>query len=371
MQKKTPSSRPLRQSNIELLRIVTACFVIVLHYNNPMIGGALASVPEGSGKQLLLYAAEAVAICAVDLFVMIPGYFLRHTGERDLLKPLELLSQLVTFELLFFCVRELPKGGVFTLDRLLKYFVPSYWFVFVYIALYLISPYVNLAWDRLSSRGRKRLLALVLGLFSFWPMLLEAGTVLTGTDLNGWSTVGLYGAQSGYTIVQFMMLYLIGMHLRDLSETRFTEEAPLWKPLLLLTANAALLIVWTFFEKRVLAGSGSWGLAWKYLNPLVISEAALFFETFRRLRMKNSRIINSLAAASFPAYLIHINLLPYLHIDQAVQGSGLRMAAHLLLSVLAVYLASWLLHRLYLLAAGPLFRRLGLRSQRWRCMRAE
>lgn len=31
-----------RQSNIELLRIMTMCGVIVLHYNNATIGGGLA-----------------------------------------------------------------------------------------------------------------------------------------------------------------------------------------------------------------------------------------------------------------------------------------------------------------------------------------
>lgn len=37
-----------RQSNIELLRIITICGVIVLHYNNVTIGGGGAGVCKRS-----------------------------------------------------------------------------------------------------------------------------------------------------------------------------------------------------------------------------------------------------------------------------------------------------------------------------------
>lgn len=47
--------RKERLSNIELLRILTIMGVIILHYNNPAIGGGLTYVKEDSVIFYLLY----------------------------------------------------------------------------------------------------------------------------------------------------------------------------------------------------------------------------------------------------------------------------------------------------------------------------
>ena len=66
-----------RQSNIELLRILAIMGVIVLHYNNAeMGGGGLGYVAKDSINEWVLRFFESVFICAVDLFVLITGYFM-------------------------------------------------------------------------------------------------------------------------------------------------------------------------------------------------------------------------------------------------------------------------------------------------------
>ena len=133
------SERSERQSNIELLRIFAALGVVLLHYNNPLIGGGFTSVEDGSINQLLMVVFEASCICAVNIFVLISGYFMRNSSKRDMLKPVELLSMYIVFELLAYLIKELPNGGPFSWKELFSYFMPIYWFIFVYIALYLIS----------------------------------------------------------------------------------------------------------------------------------------------------------------------------------------------------------------------------------------
>ena len=82
----------MRQSNIELLRILAAFGVIVQHYNNPNIGGAIRAVIPRSPNAMILAFLHVGMICAVDLFILISGYFMRDTKKRDLLKPVKLLS---------------------------------------------------------------------------------------------------------------------------------------------------------------------------------------------------------------------------------------------------------------------------------------
>lgn len=62
-----------RESNIELLRIFTAMGVIMLHYN---YARALKCVNLESFNFGVLIGLESFWVCAVDLFVLISGYFL-------------------------------------------------------------------------------------------------------------------------------------------------------------------------------------------------------------------------------------------------------------------------------------------------------
>ena len=61
MEKKT------RNSNIELLRILTMLGVVLLHYNGME---AFAAVAEGSVNQYILLLLESVCIGAVNLFIL-------------------------------------------------------------------------------------------------------------------------------------------------------------------------------------------------------------------------------------------------------------------------------------------------------------
>lgn len=65
-----------RLSNIELLRILAMSGVVILHYNNVAMDGALAYVEHNSINYYVLLFLESLTICAVDLFILI-SFFLR------------------------------------------------------------------------------------------------------------------------------------------------------------------------------------------------------------------------------------------------------------------------------------------------------
>ncbi len=367
------ADRAERQSNIELLRIVAALGVIVLHYNNPSIGGGYKAVADGSINQLVMTVSEAAFICAVNLFVLITGYFMKNSSKRDLLKPIELFAQLAVFETAFYLIKELPKGEPFSFGRFMSYYTPSYWFVFVYIALYLISPYINSVWARLDAKGKKTLLCISLGLFSVYPIAWEAVTNLSasgiwGEDKVSWygleqgiSTLGLFGSQAGYSIVNFVLMYMIGCYLRDREDDiAKTGEGKL---ILLYILNIALIVGWTYLDKAISGAPINTTTGWNYENPLVISEAVLLFMIFKNAHIKQSKIINRIAAASFPSYLIHKNLLEYAGIENAVRGSTPLLVLHIAASTLIIYLISFVIYEIYNLIARPVFAKI---SAKWK-----
>ena len=95
-----------RQTNIELLRIFAALSVILLHYNNASLGGGFYYVDEGSKNQFLMCLLEVICICAVNIYVLISGYFMKDSMKRNLMKPVKLLLQFLIFESIFFVVNE-------------------------------------------------------------------------------------------------------------------------------------------------------------------------------------------------------------------------------------------------------------------------
>ena len=73
--------------------------VIVLHYNNKDIGGALQYVTKGSINYHFLNVIESLFICAVDLFILITGYYMINTQKRNVIKPIKLIFQVIVFKL--------------------------------------------------------------------------------------------------------------------------------------------------------------------------------------------------------------------------------------------------------------------------------
>lgn len=64
-----------RKSNIELFRILLILMVIILHYFNADMGGALGHASSGSISYYFVHLIESLCIVAVNGFVLITGYF--------------------------------------------------------------------------------------------------------------------------------------------------------------------------------------------------------------------------------------------------------------------------------------------------------
>lgn len=145
-----------RESNVEFLRILAAAGVVVLHYNNKDMGGALAVVQPGSRTDLLLNLLECFFICAVNLFVLITGFYMYRNPKRDLLKPLSLFWQVILFSVGAYLITAAVNGESFSGPRFLNSFLPTNWFVTLYTVLYIISPFLNASFQNLRERKATR-----------------------------------------------------------------------------------------------------------------------------------------------------------------------------------------------------------------------
>jgi len=337
----TPLSKqpkPNRDSNIELLRILSMLGVVILHYNNASMGGGFALVPPNSLNETILYALEGLFICAVNLFILISGYFSCTSRRVDPAKAFSLLLQVIVFGGIEYGA-SLLSGEAFSVQSLFKALLPANYFVWLYIATYLLSPYINLMLSKLTHRQRNQLLLLCVVFFSVWPALLDLLQSLYPVDLTSLSTISLFGNQQGYTITNFLLMYLIGAWLRL---SGFTVKKR-YSLLVLILCTVA-----TTWLSRKHAG-----IAWSYHNPIVIISAVAAFCLFRQFSIR-SKVINCLAKGAFSCFLLHMVFLPKYHIEKAVSGTPLQLLGHILFCAVSVYLMCFVVHVVYSLLTKPL-----------------
>lgn len=336
-----------RDSGIELLRIIAALFVVILHYCNPDIGGAIV---RASGVNLLLLELlRSLSSCAVDVFILISGYFLIKSDRRVLGKPLSLFLQLLVMHVIGYLAKVGFHGfDDFSVIVLLRKCLVTNYFITLYTVLYLLSPLLNMLIANMNKRVLQKVLIVLFCVFSFYTTLWDVIRELSGNEFYGTSTIGNWGSQHGYTIVNFVVLYVTGAYLRLFGPPRIISTH--WLIIILLCVLS--IYVWGHIPSYLPEGASS---ARSYHNPVVILLAVTLFVVSCKLKIK-SRIINELAKAAFTCYLLHLFIIGQIHASIYAQESFFVLCLHIFGSLLLIYLMSYVFYKLYDFAFSPLTR---------------
>lgn len=275
-----------RESNIELLRIISIILVFLLHANYMSLGIVQPTdIINAPWSSFFKAFSEQLCIVAVNVFVFISGWF----GIQARLKGvLSLLFQITFFHLLF-VLFYLMLGISIPTKEVLKgfYFGASYWFVVSYLVLYAISPVLN---SFVKSASLKEYLSVLLSFFFF-------------EFAFGW-VINVENFASGYSALSFIGIYLLARFLRKYP-SKIVRLNIITTTLLYLTFT--LIPVLLFFLTKKHMGSIA------YSSPFVILASVFFFLIFKNLKIKHSKYINSIAGSSFSLYLIHCDSLVWGH----------------------------------------------------------
>lgn len=270
-----------RQSNIELLRIVSMLMVLAVH-----VDGASLGLPEPMGDIASLTArdvwrivVEAVAIIGVNCFTMISGYF----GVRLRLRGvLSLLFQCAFYSVGIYTAVSIVFPEQFSWQGWLESWMvlthTDLWYVPAYFGLMLLSPVLNAGLDALPKRTFAVVLALFIG-FNLWC---------------GWWWHGTFNP-TGYTIVQLVMVYMIARYIRlhvSMEGIRRHRGAIAWAYLASLVAIAVMAVYMPPLQ------------AYAYNSPFVLLSTVSFFLIFLSFDF-TSRPVNYIARSAFAVYLIH------------------------------------------------------------------
>ena len=334
-----------RASNIELLRMLAGMAVVILHFNYRQDGNGALTHATGMTRGALMLL-EILCVCAVNVFLLISGYFGCTVRKIKVKKLLLLVLQTIVFRFLAQVIL-FASSRQWSLKTLAASLLPVNYYVVLYVVLMLLAPFLNKLTDELTDAGRRLLILLLFSVFSVFATLVDALKEFSGAPLAGLSPVGIDGSMSGYSIVHFTVMFMLGGAIR---KSGLEKRLKTWHLLLLLALLAALIGA----NHRFLPG-----IAWSYSNPLIILEACVVFLLFARMRF-SSPLINRLAPAAFTCFLIHESLLHFIHPAAMVTGRHPAVALGLLLCTVAgIYLVSFGVMLLWngaarLLLKGPL-----------------
>lgn len=296
-----------RSSNIELLRIFCTFMVITLHLLNPSILGGIKFAKESGSLYNTVFMTWlfCFSVSAVDIFILISGYFMINNNQRKIGKAINLLFVCGAYRELKYLFSCFFLNGNFSVNDFLYNLFPKSYYVFLYCVLYIISPYINLAVSSLDKRNYKKLLMILLFFFSIWCTVIDCYQRISGRTLTDVYTISADGNGRGFTLVNFVLLYLIGGYIKKFGIDFFKKRSvSLLVGILCSVINCMICL----FLPELWGTNGILG----YEMIFVIIQAVALFDFFTKINIGSIKIINFLARTSFGVFLLHTVILRYL-----------------------------------------------------------
>jgi len=291
--------RKERQSNMELLRIVAMLMVVSLHYLGK--GGLLKSAPfDMKATDYVVWILEAFCIVAVNVYVLISGYFMIESTFRWK-KVIALWLQIAFYSVLvpvFLVATGILKISDIPIHRLLMYLFPvlmeHYWFATSFVFLYLFSPFLTKGIRAMSQIQHRNVTIGMLTVFSLIKSILP---------------ITLDYDTAGYDVIWFICLYLVASYIRLYGIHFFSS---LKKSLLIYVAAVFSIFGWMFVMNLIGLKTGSFteriGMSYEYNHLLVLLAAVALFYVFfyiKNFQGKLSIWIIKIAEGTFGVYLLH------------------------------------------------------------------
>lgn len=284
--------------------------VISLHYLDK--GYALAEIGKilpGDGNftnEILAWCFEVLSYGAVNLYIMISGYFMINSRAR-MEKPFKMVVQVLFYSVgifLIFCtimkVRtgELPYYASETYYRHM-FFTPvaaaHYWFASSYIFFYLIAPFMAVGLRKLNKTQHLGIVIITMLLFSrLWKTILPQTAPLD---------------DKGYGILWFFTLFVLASYIRKFVPVKKKRR---WLYFGIYLLASALTLASLFVINMISVKTGRFEVFIKvlleYNSPTIIVASTALFLFFRTLSVPEgflSKVILYLSPLTFGVYLLH------------------------------------------------------------------
>ena len=287
---------------MELLRMISMLMVTTLH--------ALGKTDllEAFGNSLsvngwIAWTLEALSICAVNVFMLISGYFLIES--RFQWKRLaEIVFQTVFYSAGVFAVFWLTgnlqsdeKDLYHALHGVLPIHMNLYWFITAYVGLYLLLPMITAGVKALSE---KQLRIMIITLLTYECLFKSLLPVVLEEDSKGYSTFW------------FLIVFLVGAYFRLYGFHYLTKAV---RGLIVYLLSCALMLAEAFalgmIHEKTGHGKEILEISFHYNHLFVLLAAVGIFALFlhaRSIQGVAARVICMISPYALGVYLLQENL---------------------------------------------------------------
>lgn len=278
----------LRKSNIELLRILAMFMIVAGHAATH--GHDISRLPLHP-HSLLVVAMSQGARIAVDVFIIITGYFLiKNANSLNLSKISRMYRQIWFYSVTITICMTLFSEDRPVISDWIKSVFPiyssQYWFATDYIIVILLSPLLNLLIRSMNKRQHGQLLLFSILTFSLVPTIIP----INPSFFN--------------LLIWFVILYTIGAYLQ-LYGINISNHIRYWHGLavLLVIMCSAIMIFYLGHESNYLRHNTIYLLSEPNKLTALLC-ALLLFMGFRNLNIGTIKWINAITPLIFAVYLI-------------------------------------------------------------------
>lgn len=295
--------KEIRNSNHEIMRILSMFFIVLGHVL--LFGGLLETT--NPNVSIIYNFIEFILIIHVNSYVLVSGYYQSKSSFKQS-KLWKIINASwfyrVVIMILFSAlgIISISKGQV--IKDLLPVTLDNYWFIKAYILLYCLSPFLNKLINNISKTEYQKMLIVGFIVVSIIPNV----------------TAGEFFENSGYTLYNFLYLYLLGAYLRiyplDKSYIfKIFSKKMFQLIMIIIFFSCAMLNNIIFYYGKQIYGINSIlnaisdnikiaSLA--YSSPIIIIQSVAYFSFFTTLNFK-SKFINRCSALMLGVYFIHEN----------------------------------------------------------------
>ena len=295
-----------RMVNIELLRIVSMMMVVMLHY----LGKGNLLPPLTGSMTVNGYVAwgmESLCIVAVNVYMLISGYFLVESGFKPG-RLVELLCQVLFYSILVpivLMILGIIPASVFGINHILETVLPvqmvHYWFITVYVIMYLLSPVLSTAAKAMKQEQLRNTIVALLLFFSVSKSILP---------------FQLVNDNKGYDGLWFVCVFLVAAYMRLYGLNFFMVKGNGRRGTLGYLAGCVGVYAIMLLVRAVYLKTGSLDHfiqnTYHYNHILTLFAAVSLFYAFYHLKFNGekwwSKLICKVAPYTLGVYLLHEQL---------------------------------------------------------------
>ncbi len=282
-----------KNMNIEIMRIISMLMILILHFLYH--GNVLQSLNlEFSIRNFIIFSMETISIIAVNIYVLISGYFLSEQKFK-FSKIVKVFIQTYLYSTTICIFIALTGVNKLSFQSILNSLMPlttqAYWFINTYLMLLLIFPFLNILIRSIDKKRYKLLLLLLLILNSIIPLFTQKPVSIN----------------SGNSLIWFINLYLIAAYIRKYSFMLKKEKLYIIYLINFLIHN--IIITYIYYK-----GGIKYAMHFYQYNTIfvLISSLSVFLIALsqkRHFTEKTTKIIKFFSTSTLAVYLITDNRL--------------------------------------------------------------